>query len=90
MHGNTISIAVKPGGGFNCLQREKSISAIYSCIKKIRTRMLSVSNEMSHVEWNGLNSSSFLGSTARLRPWPPAQNSAKFRGGFSIIFFFTG
>jgi len=34
--------------------------------------------------------SSFLGSTAQLRPWPPPQNPAEFRGGFSTIFFFTG
>jgi len=34
--------------------------------------------------------SSFLGSTAQLRPWPPPQNSAEFLGGFSTIFFFTG
>jgi hypothetical protein len=36
------------------------------------------------------NSSSFLGSTAQLRPWPPPQNLAEFLGGFSTIFFFTG
>jgi hypothetical protein len=35
------------------------------------------------------NSSSFLGSTAQRRPWPP-QNPAEFLGGFSTIFFFTG
>jgi hypothetical protein len=35
-------------------------------------------------------SASFLGSTAQLRPWPPPQNLAKFLGGFSTIFFFTG
>jgi hypothetical protein len=35
-------------------------------------------------------SSSFLGSTAQLRPWPPPQNPAEFLGGFSTIFFFTG
>jgi hypothetical protein len=34
--------------------------------------------------------SSFLGSTAQLRPWPPLQNPAEFLGGFSTIFFFTG
>jgi hypothetical protein len=34
--------------------------------------------------------SSFLGSTAQLRPWPPPQNAAEFLGGFSTIFFFTG
>jgi hypothetical protein len=34
--------------------------------------------------------SSFLGSTAQLRPWPPSQNPAEFLGGFSTIFFFTG
>jgi hypothetical protein len=33
---------------------------------------------------------SFLGSTAQLKPWPPAQNPAEFVGGFSTIFFFTG
>jgi hypothetical protein len=36
-----------------------------------------------------LLSSSFLGSTAQLRPWPPPQNPAEFLGGFSTIFFFT-
>jgi hypothetical protein len=34
--------------------------------------------------------SSFLGSTAQLRPWPPPQNSAEFLGGFSTIFFLQG
>jgi hypothetical protein len=34
--------------------------------------------------------SSFLGSTAQLRPWPPPRNPAEFLGGFSTIFFFTG
>jgi hypothetical protein len=34
--------------------------------------------------------SSFLGSTAQLRPWPPPQNPAEFLGGFSTIFFLTG
>jgi hypothetical protein len=34
--------------------------------------------------------SSFLGSTAQLRLWPPPQNPAEFLGGFSTIFFFTG
>jgi hypothetical protein len=33
--------------------------------------------------------SSFLGSTTHLRPWPPPQNPAAFLGGFSTIFFFT-
>jgi hypothetical protein len=28
------------------------------------------------------SSSSFLGSTAQLRPWPPPQNPAEFLGGF--------
>jgi hypothetical protein len=36
------------------------------------------------------SSSSFLGSIAQLRPWPPPQNPAEFLGGFSTIFFFTG
>jgi hypothetical protein len=36
------------------------------------------------------SSSSFLGSTAQLRPWPPPQDPAEFLGGFSTIFFFTG
>jgi hypothetical protein len=36
------------------------------------------------------SSSSFLGSTAQSRPWPPPQNPAEFLGGFSTIFFFTG
>jgi hypothetical protein len=34
--------------------------------------------------------SSFLGSTAQLRSWPPPQNPGEFLGGFSTIFFFTG
>jgi hypothetical protein len=34
--------------------------------------------------------SSFLGSTAQLRPWPPPQNPAEFLGDFSIIFFLQG
>jgi hypothetical protein len=34
--------------------------------------------------------SSFPGSTAQLRPWPPPQNQTEFLGGFSTIFFFTG
>jgi hypothetical protein len=33
---------------------------------------------------------SFLGSTAQLRPWPPPQNPTEFLGGFSTIFIFTG
>jgi hypothetical protein len=33
--------------------------------------------------------SSFLGSTAQLRPWTPPQNPAEILGGFSTIFFFT-
>jgi hypothetical protein len=37
-----------------------------------------------------ITSSSFLGCTAQLRPWPPPQNLAEFLGGFSTIFFFTG
>jgi hypothetical protein len=32
--------------------------------------------------------SSFLGSTAQLRPRPPPQNPAELLGGFSKIFFF--
>jgi hypothetical protein len=36
------------------------------------------------------SSSSFLGSTVQLSPWPPPQNPAEFLGGFSTIFFFTG
>jgi hypothetical protein len=36
------------------------------------------------------SSSSFLGSTAKLRPWPPPQNPPEFLGGFSTIFLFTG
>jgi hypothetical protein len=34
--------------------------------------------------------SSFLGSTAQLRPWPPPQSPAEFLGGFSTIFFLRG
>jgi hypothetical protein len=36
------------------------------------------------------SSSSFLGSTAQPGPWPPPQNLAKFLGGLSTVFFFTG
>jgi hypothetical protein len=36
------------------------------------------------------SSSSFLGSTAQLRPWPPPQNPATFLGGFSTILFLQG
>jgi hypothetical protein len=36
------------------------------------------------------HSSSFLGSTAHLRPWLPPQNPAEFLGGFSTIFFLQG
>jgi hypothetical protein len=36
------------------------------------------------------NSSSFLDSTAQLRPWPSPQNPAEFLGGFSVIFFLQG
>jgi hypothetical protein len=39
---------------------------------------------------NITSSSSFLGSTAQLKPWRPPQNPAEFLGGFSTIFFFTG
>jgi hypothetical protein len=35
------------------------------------------------------SSSSFLGTTAQLRPWPPPQNPAEFLGDFSTIFSFT-
>jgi hypothetical protein len=35
-------------------------------------------------------SSSFLGSTAQLRPWHHPQNPAEFLGGFSTIFFLQG
>jgi hypothetical protein len=34
--------------------------------------------------------SSFLVSTAQLRPWPPPQNPVEFLGNFSTILFFTG
>jgi hypothetical protein len=49
-------------------------------------------NEELHNLFSSLNIvlSSFLGSTAQLRPWPPPQNPAEFHGGFSSIFFFTG
>jgi hypothetical protein len=45
-----------------------------------------ITNYMNH----SLLLSSFLGSTAQLRPWPPPQNPAEFLGSFSKIFFFTG
>jgi hypothetical protein len=35
-------------------------------------------------------SSSFLGFTTQIMPWPPPQNPAEFLGVFSTIFFFTG
>jgi hypothetical protein len=34
--------------------------------------------------------SSFLGSTAQLRPWPPPQNPAEFLGGFSTFSLLQG
>jgi hypothetical protein len=34
--------------------------------------------------------SSFLGSTAQLRPWPPPKNLTEYLEAFSTIFFFTG
>jgi hypothetical protein len=34
--------------------------------------------------------SSFLGSTAQLRPWPPPQNLAEFLGGFSKFSLLQG
>jgi hypothetical protein len=34
--------------------------------------------------------SSFLSTTAQLRPWPPPKNPAEFLGGFSTIFFLQG
>jgi hypothetical protein len=37
-----------------------------------------------------ISSSSFLGSTVQLSPWPPPQIPAEFLGGSSKIFFFTG
>jgi hypothetical protein len=36
------------------------------------------------------SSSSFLGSTAQLRPWSPPQNPAKFLGGFSTFSLLQG
>jgi hypothetical protein len=36
------------------------------------------------------HSSSFLVSTALLRPWPPPQNPAEFLGGFSTFSFLQG
>jgi hypothetical protein len=42
------------------------------------------------VKAQGQLSSSFLGSTAELRPWPPPQNPVEFLGGFSTIFFLQG
>jgi hypothetical protein len=50
----------------------------------------SSSSSSSNSSSNLLLNSSFLGSTAQLKPWPPPQNPAEFLGGFSTIFFFTG
>jgi hypothetical protein len=36
------------------------------------------------------SSSSFLDSTAQLRPWPPPQNPAEFLGGLSTFSFLQG
>jgi hypothetical protein len=54
--------------------------------------MLGAIPPLSHTSsWLGASlSSSFLGSTAQLRLWPPPQNPAEFLEGFSKIFFFTG
>jgi hypothetical protein len=46
--------------------------------------------ELCHQHANTYKYSSFFGSTAQLRPWPPPQNPAEFLEGFSTIFFFTG
>jgi hypothetical protein len=55
------------------------------------TGTLSISHCTVHVTFCKYNySSSFLGSTAQLRPWPPPQNPAEFRGGFSTIFYKVG
>jgi hypothetical protein len=47
-------------------------------------------NNTNNKEANIKQTSSFLGSTAQLRPWPPPQNLAEFLGSFSTILFFTG
>jgi hypothetical protein len=52
---------------------------------KYRSLILEVKNGRTALK----NCSSFLGSTAQLRPWPLPQNPAEFLGGFSTIFFFT-
>jgi hypothetical protein len=41
-------------------------------------------------QFSSSSSSSFLGSTAQLRPWPLPQIPSEFHGGFSTILFFTG
>jgi hypothetical protein len=46
-------------------------------------------NEEYNTCYTWIHSSSFLGSTAQLRPWPP-QNPAEFLGGFSTIFYRVG
>jgi hypothetical protein len=66
------------GGDDNTMDLEEEIIGCVDCLDHS-------SGESPVVEL-----SSFLGSTAQLRPWPPPQNPAEFRGGFSTIFFFTG
>jgi hypothetical protein len=47
-------------------------------------------NPLAYFDGCRIMVSSFLGSTAQLRPWPPPQNPAEFLGGFATIFFLQG
>jgi hypothetical protein len=63
--------------------KEKTSYKINSMRKDIQSKIVTKGKyERSEV------SSSFVGSTAQLRPWPPPQNPAEFLGDFSKIFFF--
>jgi hypothetical protein len=60
---------------------------VCGCIQKLSQEQ---DTQSTGIFFLSSSSSSFLGSTAQLRPWPPPQNPAEFLGGFSTIFFFTG
>jgi hypothetical protein len=62
-------------------------------IESVELRISKLSKQIfksNYLQLAKIFSSSFLGSTAQLRPWPSPQNPAEFLGGFSTIFFFTG
>jgi hypothetical protein len=79
---------------FDTLQVLMGVCSLISCRNIKLWNRNSRGNEMDDVVgltfMRNISSSSFLGSTAQLRPRPPPQKPAEFPGGFSTIFFFTG